>query len=181
MKRLFKWLVLTLVMAVLTGSISCAQENTGAGAAVYPQTEEATPLERAHSIDIAEYRLVVDGLVENPLSLRFNDLLEYPAVTQNLWLLCPGVFEQFNDWTGIPVAIILQEAGLRPEAAKVSFSSGGYSRSMSIEEAQKDGVFLAYQCDGRELSEGDGYPVRLVARDQIGEVWVKFLTHIEVR
>jgi DMSO/TMAO reductase YedYZ molybdopterin-dependent catalytic subunit len=50
-----------------------------------------------------------------------------------------------------------------------------------VAQAQGDGVMLAYQVDGRLLSDVDGYPLRLVAGDQPGYVWVKELDHIEVR
>jgi DMSO/TMAO reductase YedYZ molybdopterin-dependent catalytic subunit len=181
-KNKVQWMVLVIVLASIAFLSACSQEKTGLSPAVSSQAEETTPVVEARSPQLSDYRLVVDGLVDNPLSLTYDAILQYPEVTDNLWLVCPGVFETQNEWTGVPVAIILKEARIKPEATRIKFSSSdGYSQELSAQDAQKEGVFLAYKSDGQVLSENDGYPLRLVAKDQIGAVWVKILTHIEVK
>lgn len=131
--------------------------------------------------DIDTYRLVVDGLVENPLSLSYEDLLSRPQVTEELLLICPGFFWDNAVWTGTPLSLILEDAGLPPEASQVLITAGdGYSRRLSLEDATAEGVFLAYEVNGETLPEEHGYPIRLVARHQYGNVWVKWIEHIEV-
>lgn len=131
--------------------------------------------------DIDTYRLVVDGLVENPLSLSYEDLLSRPQVTEEMLLICSGFFWDNAVWTGTPLSLILEDAGLLPEASQVLITSGdGYSRRLSLEDATAEGVFLAYQVNGERLPEEHGYPIRLVARHQYGNVWVKWIEHIEV-
>jgi DMSO/TMAO reductase YedYZ molybdopterin-dependent catalytic subunit len=181
-KNKVRWLVLASILISIAFLSSCSQVKAGLSPVVTSQTPEATAVAAASSPQISDYRLVVDGLVDNPLSLTYDAILHYPVVSDTLWLVCPGYFETQNEWSGVPVAQILSDAGIKPEAARIKFSSsGGYSQELSIQDAQKEGVFLAYKCDGQVLSENDGYPLRLVAKDQIGAVWVKMLAHIEVK
>lgn len=174
-------LILALGLILCFILSSCSRETTDTNNLTPSQSEISTPAITPSNTPISDYRLVVDGLVEHSLSLTYEMILQYPAVTEQLLLTCPGVFENVNEWTGVPLSAILNEVGLKKDAARVKFySPGGYSSELSIEEALKDGTFLAYNVDGHVMTEGDGYPLRLVAKDQIGAVWVKFLDHIEV-
>jgi sulfane dehydrogenase subunit SoxC len=177
------WTVLVIiVLSSLAFLSSCSQEISGVSSIVPSQTEATAPAAETPVPQITNYRLTVDGLIDHPLSLTYEAILQYPAVSDKLWLVCPGYFETENEWTGVPVSTILSEAGLKPEAARIVFSSSGsYSQELSVQEAQKEGVFLAYKSEGQAISQNDGYPLRLVAKDQLGSVWVKFLTHIEVK
>jgi DMSO/TMAO reductase YedYZ molybdopterin-dependent catalytic subunit len=146
-----------------------------------------TPVEELHTtgrpveLDISTYQLAVEGLVENPLSLSYEEITAYPNVTEVVLLICPRVFYDNAEWTGVPVADILRQAKVKPEAEKVYFkASGGYRQSLTIEEAMSDGVFLAYEVNGQPLPPEHGYPLRLVVRGKYGSRWVKWLTHIEV-
>lgn len=139
-----------------------------------------TPLE----VDVASYRLVVDGLVERPLSLSYEQLLAYPAVSRTLILECPGVFVDYAEWTGPLVRTILEESGVKPGASAVSFSDGhefSYSKRLTLEEALSDDTLLAYQVNGETLPVAHGYPLRLAAGGKLGSLWVKWLFRIEVK
>lgn len=146
-----------------------------------------TPVEELHTtgtpveLDISTYRLTVEGLVENPLSLSYKEIMAYPSVTEVVLLICPGFFYDNAEWTGVPVADILRQVKVKPEAEKVYFeAAGGYRQMLTIEEAMSDGVFLAYEVNGQPLPVEHGYPLRLVVRRTYGSRWVKWLTHIEV-
>jgi sulfane dehydrogenase subunit SoxC len=181
-KNKFQWIILAFVLVSIALLSSCSQVQPGFNPVAASKTEETTPVAELPATPISDYRLVVDGLVDNPLTLTYDAILQYPTVTDNPWLICPGVFETQNEWTGVPVATILTEAGIKPEATRIIFSSSdGYSQELPAQDAQKEGVFLAYKCDGQVLSQNDGYPLRLVDKDQIGSVWVKRLAHIEVK
>jgi sulfoxide reductase catalytic subunit YedY len=143
--------------------------------------EELHHTGRTQECDINTYRLVVDGLVDSPLSLTYQDLLDRPQVTETVLLICPGFFWDNAEWTGTPLSLILEEAGLSPDASTVRLTAGdGYSQNLSLEEAMADGVFLAYEVNGETLPPDHGYPVRLVARHQFGSKWVKWVERIEV-
>jgi len=146
-----------------------------------------TPIEDLHTtgsqveVDVDEYRLVIDGLVERPLSLTYDELLSRPQVSEVVLLICPGFFWDNAQWTGTPLASLLEEAGLREGAKNVRFHAlDGYQSRLSLEEALADGVFLAYQVNGEVLPQEHGFPLRLVARHQYGGRWVKWLERIEV-
>ena len=146
-----------------------------------------TPVEELHTtgtpveLDINTYWLTVEGLVENPLSLSYEEIMAYPSVTEVVLLICPHVFYDNAEWTGAPVADILRQAKVKPEAEKVYFeAAGGYRQILTIEEAMSDGVFLAYEVNGQLLPVEHGYPLRLVVRGKYGSRWVKWLTRIEL-
>ena len=153
---------------------------------------EITPIEELHAtgravdIDVDEYRLVVrlvvDGLVENPLRLGYEDILARPSVSEVVLLICPGFFADNAQWTGTPLAGILEDARVKPEAKQVSFhGADGYRSYLSLEEAMDEGVFPAYKVNGQALPGEHGYPLRLVARGKYGSRWVKWLVRIEVK
>jgi len=146
-----------------------------------------TPIEalgrtgRPQEYDIDTYRLVVDGLVDSTLSLTYEDLLSRSQVTETVLLICPGVFWNNATWTGTPLSLILEEAGISSEASGIRLVAGdGYAQTLLLEDAMADGVFLAYEVNGETLPSKDGYPIRLVARNQYGSKWVKWVERIEV-
>ena len=146
-------------------------------------TNTETPSDRpARNNILSAFRLTVSGLVDSPLNLTYDSILGYPSTTQKVILVCPGVFETNKKWTGVPLSIILDEAGIKPQAAKIAFfAPDGYSSVISLADGYKEGTFLAYQVDGQVLSDNDGFPLRLVVKDQVGAVWVRQLERIEVK
>jgi len=148
-----------------------------------------TPIDELHTtqpesveVDIEQYRLIIDGLVENPLTLTYQDILTYPTVTEVVLLICPGFFADNAEWTGVPVKTLLAEAGSKPEATEVIFhGADGYHSSISLETAQESGVFLAHTVNGQVLPPEHGYPLRLVLKHYFGSEWVKWVEHIIVQ
>jgi DMSO/TMAO reductase YedYZ molybdopterin-dependent catalytic subunit len=146
-----------------------------------------TPVEALHltalspQIDMTKYQLLVDGLVNTPLSLGYDSVLKYPPVSEVVLLVCPGVFVDNAEWTGVPVKTLLAEAGVKPEATRVAFHAmDGFKYSLTLEEIQKDGVFLAYRVNGQILPADQGYPVRLVVKGRYGGIWLKWVDQLEV-
>jgi len=151
-------------------------------------TLPVTPVEELHitgaapEVNIEDYRLVVDGLVETPLSLTYEVILDYPTVTEVVLLVCPGFFTDNAEWTGVPVTTLLSEAGIRPEASEVTFHALGseYKVVLPLDVVQQDGVFLAHTVNGQVLPAKHGYPMRLVVRGNYGYDWLKWLNRIEI-
>jgi DMSO/TMAO reductase YedYZ molybdopterin-dependent catalytic subunit len=137
-----------------------------------------TPVE----VDIETFRLRVEGAVERPLSLSFEQIRALPAVRENITLNCPGFFTDRGIWTGVPVKDLLAMAGPHAGAARVVFTSlsEGYSSTLSLQDVERDGVLVAYEFDGKPFPAVHGYPLRLAARDHEGNVWVKWLGEIRV-
>jgi DMSO/TMAO reductase YedYZ molybdopterin-dependent catalytic subunit len=94
------------------------------------------------------------------------------------------------EWTGTPLAPILREAGLAPEAKEVVFTGldrgiqGGvehlYERSLAVADAQREEVLLAYALNGEPLPAQHGYPLRVIVPGWYGMTHVKWLSTITV-
>ena len=93
-----------------------------------------------------------------------------------------------GDWTGTPLAPLLEQAGLLDDAVEIVFEGldrgleGGdeqtYGRSLTIEQALQDGAILAYELNGAPLPSQHGYPLRLVVPGWYGMTNVKWLSSI---
>jgi len=146
-----------------------------------------TPVEELHitgfapEVDIADYHLTVDGLVKSPFSLTYDAIMEYPTVSEVVLLICPDYFADNAEWTGVPLTTLLSKADIKDPASQVVFYAlDGYKRVFSVEEVQRDGVFLAHTVNGQILPKEHGYPLRLVVKGRYGGEWVKWVEHIEV-
>jgi DMSO/TMAO reductase YedYZ molybdopterin-dependent catalytic subunit len=158
-------------------------------------------------VDAAGWRLVVGGKVGRQLSLSMDDIRELPRQTLPVTMECAGngrarlaprplsqpwLVEAVStaEWTGAPLAILLAEAGLAPDAVDVVFTGvdrgvqGGdehdYARSLSVADATRPEVLLAYEMNGRPLEPQHGYPLRLLVPGWYGMTSVKWLASIEV-
>ncbi len=132
-------------------------------------------------VDPATWRLNVTGLVDRPLELALSDDLGNGQERQTVraTLDCTGGWHTTQDWNGIPLKVILDQAGIRPEAASVTVRSvTGYFRKFSLDEAKR--YLLATTVGTEALSHGHGFPVRLVAPGKRGFEWVKWVDSIEV-
>ena len=133
-------------------------------------------------IDITSYRLVINGLIDTPLSLTYQSIMAYPTITKSQSLYCEDVFQESGTWTGVPVATLLNEAGLKPEASQVIFHAvDGYQIQLSIAYILENNLFLAYTMDGQTLPWYEGYPLRLIVTPLDGSTWVKWVTRMEIK
>jgi len=147
-----------------------------------------TPVEELHitgaapEVNIEDYKLVVEGLVETPLYLTYDAILDYPSVTEVVLLVCPGFFTDNAEWTGVTMTTLLAEAGIRPEAKEVTLYALGseYKVVLPLDVVQQDGVFLAHTVNGQVLPAKHGYPLRLVVRGNYGYDWIKWVSCIEI-
>jgi sulfite oxidase len=160
-------------------------------------------------ISPAEYRLTVDGLVEQPLSLSLADLQQHPRVTQVVTLQCAGNRRReletvapipgeliwdteavsTAEWQGIPLTAVLGMAGVKPEAKHIAFlgldkvdemgASSGFGGSIPLHAAPA--VLLADQMNGVPLPPEHGFPVRTIVPGYIGARSVKWLVCITLQ
>jgi sulfane dehydrogenase subunit SoxC len=152
------------------------------------------------SIDPDKHRLVIHGMVKQPLQFTMDNLMRYPAVSRFNFLECSGngltdwtkaastTVQQTHgllscaQWTGIPVSWLLDEAGLQPGAKWVLFEGAdgsSHTRSIPIEKVMND-CLIAYGMNGEALREENGYPLRLLIPGWEGNVSVKWLHRIKV-
>jgi DMSO/TMAO reductase YedYZ molybdopterin-dependent catalytic subunit len=130
---------------------------------------------------MSSYRLEVDGLVDRPLSISYDELKSFPSVTETALLICPALFVDNAQWTGVPVTYLLQSAGIQARANKITLIGlDGYRQILSIDDVQNESVFLAYSVNGQALPAVQGYPLRLVVKGKYGTIWVKWVQSIQV-
>ena len=129
-------------------------------------------------IDADDWKLRVLGQVDKELNLPYQQIAScQEQVTATLD--CTGGWYSTQEWEGAPLKNILEQAGLRPDAASVTVRSvTGYTRRFSLEET--DELLLATKVGGETLSHRHGFPLRLAAPGRRGYQWVKWITEIEV-
>jgi sulfane dehydrogenase subunit SoxC len=157
--------------------------------------------------DERTWSLELGGAVARPLALTMDELRRRPQVTAPVTLECAGNGRARLDprpisqpwleeavgtaeWTGTPLAPLLSEAGAGPDAFEVVFSwadrgvQGGlehdYERSLTLDEAMRPEVLLAWGVNGQPLPPQHGFPLRLVVPGWYGMTSVKWLRRITV-
>jgi DMSO/TMAO reductase YedYZ molybdopterin-dependent catalytic subunit len=130
-------------------------------------------------VDRANWRLVIDGAVVQPLSLAFEELAAMPATSQEVVLDCTGGWYTRQVWQGVPILEVLGKAGVLESAVSVTVEAvTGYKRRFDIVDVWQ--MVLAYGVAGRPLAHGHGAPLRLVIPGRRGVEWVKWITAIHV-
>ena len=160
--------------------------------------------ERHHAgvptIDPLEHRLIVHGMVERPIIFAMEDLTRFPSVSRVHFLECSGNTQNWRapkpeltvqdthgllsccEWTGVPLATVLAEAGVRPEARWMlaeGADAAAMTRSIPIEKALDDAL-LAYAQNGERLRPEQGYPLRLLLPGYEGNTSVKWLRRLKL-
>src|SRR3954470_16631326 len=160
--------------------------------------------ERHHSgiaeIDPADHRLMLHGLVEKPLTFTLADVMRFPRI--NKMYFCECAANSGMEWrgaqlngcqythgmvhcvmyTGVPLKVLLNEAGLKPKAKWLLMEGGdaaAMTRSLPLAKALDDAL-IAYRMNGEMLYPENGYPARMVLPGWEANMWVKWLRRIEV-
>lgn len=137
-------------------------------------------------IDLEKWTLTVDGEVENPLNLTWQDLLNLPAVESKSDFHCvEGWSVRDLKWYGVKFETLAQI--VKPtEDAEYAFlrCSDGYTTSSDVEDLLKDGVLLAYKLDGKYLEASLGGPLRLVVPDKYAyksAMWIERISFTKAK
>jgi DMSO/TMAO reductase YedYZ molybdopterin-dependent catalytic subunit len=131
----------------------------------------------------AEWRLRVTGLVDNPRTLTFGDLLDLPATSLTADFQCVTGWRVHDvEWKGVQLKTLLDHVGIRPEAKAVRFTSfdGAYSESLTLEQARRSDVLVAYEMRGAPVTHQHGGPVRMYVAPMYGYKSTKWLEGIEL-
>ena len=152
-------------------------------------------------IDPDKHQLVIHGMVRQPLKFTMDQLANYPTETRCHFLECSGNSGRLwgpepaqttldlshgllsgSEWTGVPLSVLLDEAGVDPAASWIiaeGGDSGSMSRSVPLDAVMRDSMIAMYQ-NGEHLRPGQGYPIRLLNPGQEGNTNVKWLRSIKV-
>ncbi len=162
--------------------------------------------ERHHSgipeIDPAKHKFAIHGLVKRRLVFSVENLLRYPMVTRTCFIECAGnsLFNSLAEpqqrsageihglignaeWTGVPLALLLEEAGVDVEAKWLHVEGADaakMSRSVPLKQALAGDAIIALYQNGERLRPEQGYPMRLVLPGWQGNMCVKWLRRIKL-
>lgn len=132
-------------------------------------------------IDINNYKLKIDGLVNNQLSFTYDQVLAHDKYSKVITLNCVEGWSVKILWEGILIKDLLNEAGLKPEGNTIIFHAyDGYTSSLPLSFILDNNILLAYKMNGVTIPAERGYPFHVVAEDKWGYKWVKWVTEIEV-
>jgi DMSO/TMAO reductase YedYZ molybdopterin-dependent catalytic subunit len=202
MKKLKNILLIVFIFFILqailiTGCKAASSASTQAGSGVGEieatefQGEKLTPISQqgnnalagTQDIDRVTYELIVDGLVENPMKLNYDQLLSYP---QESWLMKFNCVEGWNftaKWTGPQINSILNDAKVKPEAKIIIFHTTevpeGYS-SLDLDYIRDNNILLALKLNDVTLSPERGFPFQVAAKSKFGYKWAKWVVRMEL-
>ena len=131
----------------------------------------------------AAYRLRVTGLVRRPLELTLADLQALPSTRVVRDFQCvTGWRVPSVPWTGVRLADLLDSAGADQRAHAVSFRSfdGAYTESLTMDQARREDVIVAYQLQDKPIGAEHGGPARLYVAPMYGYKSCKWLEEIRV-
>lgn len=157
-----------------------------------------------------EWKMTIGGHVNKEITLTYDELRALPAKKVMATLECAGngranlapkvkglLWEQGAvgnaEWTGVPLAVLLEKAGIKEGAVEIILEGADkgevseepkspgaihFARSLPLTKAMQAEVILAYQMNGKDLSPEHGYPVRAIIPGWYGMASVKWLTKI---
>jgi DMSO/TMAO reductase YedYZ molybdopterin-dependent catalytic subunit len=160
-------------------------------------------------IDRDKWRLSVEGEVEKPFQLNYDDLVKLESRTMAVTLECAGNNRIFlepkvkgvqwslgavgnAEWTGVPLSVLLDRAGVKPSALEVIFEGADqglledakapsakvqFARSVPLAKARQD-VLLVYKMNGQALPPQHGFPVRAIVPGWYAMASIKWLQRI---
>jgi len=166
----------------------------------FVRTHVAVPM-----VNVAEWRLKVEGHISTPLTLTMDDLLKMPSSGLVAVLECAGNGRAFFDppvaglqwtngavgngrWRGVRLGDLLQRAGVKTGAVEVLFDGADiplgtmadFQRSIPLKKAVDPNTLLAYAMNGETLSVKHGFPLRAVVPGWAGDSWMKWITSVHV-
>ena len=116
------------------------------------------------SVSHEDWKFSIRGLVEREFTLDFEDFLAAGSAVVHADFHCVTTFSVMdNDWGGVPVQAILEEAHSLPEATAVMVHCyGGYTTNLLLDDLDRPENLFALRRNGEPLSREHGGPVRLI-------------------
>jgi DMSO/TMAO reductase YedYZ molybdopterin-dependent catalytic subunit len=128
------------------------------------------------------YRLNITGLVDEKLSLTYEDVVtKHPIFKKVVTLHCVEGWDVTILWEGILIKDLLSEAGIQPNATTVIFyAADGYRTSLPLDYLLERDIIMAYKMNDVTLPPERGFPFQLVAENKWGYKWIKWITDIQL-
>jgi len=134
-------------------------------------------------VDLATWDLVVEGEVEQPLRLSWEELQALPATEITVDIHCVTRWSRFDvTFRGVHWRELAALARPRPSARFVlARAEQGYTANLPLQALEADDALLAYEADGAPLSPDHGWPLRLVVASRYFWKSAKWLRGLELR
>ncbi|MHB1134097.1 MAG: molybdopterin-dependent oxidoreductase [Chloroflexota bacterium] len=127
------------------------------------------------------YRLTVDGLVERPTTLSYDEVLGRQRYQKMVQLNCVEGWSVNVLWEGVLLGDLLELAGAKDEAKVVIFHAADtYTSTLPVQYIRDNQLLLAAKMNGVTLPAERGFPFQVVAEDKWGYKWVRWVTRIEL-
>ncbi len=175
---------LTYAAQRLLTSHSLAREFSRGMISKTPFGNETSPpsdaFKRLQAGSFLDWRLVVDGMVAHPLSLSLADLRTMPTHSQITEVACEEGWSYIAEWIGTPLAPVLREAGVLPQARYIVYFSiePDWWESIDMTEALHPQTFLTMGMNDGDLPVRFGGPLRLRLPRQLGYKSVKYVVRL---
>ena len=164
-------------------------------------TSKKAPAQNSQEFQVEPWSLVIDGEVERPITLGYDDFTKLMELEQRTYRMrCVEAWSMVIPWLGFPLATLLKRAGVTSKGKYVAFETlhdpeqmpgqknrflgGGihypYVEGLTISEAMNDLTFMAVGLYGKSLPPQNGAPIRLVVPWKYGFKSIKSVVRIRV-
>ncbi len=179
------------VQRVLLGSNDLAREYTEADLSPAFRANGSTSVDTPEyqamvANDFADWKLKLDGLVENPGEFSLADLRAMPSRTQITRHDCVEGWSCIGKWKGVQLSHLLDQAKLKPEARYIVFHCADtlygealYYESIGLADALHPQTILAYEMNDETLTVPHGAPLRVRVERQLGYKMAKYIMRVE--
>jgi DMSO/TMAO reductase YedYZ molybdopterin-dependent catalytic subunit len=136
-------------------------------------------------VSTADWTLTINGLVDHPMSLTYNEILAIEPVTVMRTLECignppGGPLIGNTTWTGFRLKPLLEQVGIKPDAVRAKFAAADqYLTAVNLEWILHEDALLIYLMDGEPLTNEHGFPLRIMMPGLYGQKMPKWLYGIE--
>jgi DMSO/TMAO reductase YedYZ molybdopterin-dependent catalytic subunit len=193
--------ILTITLAVLAslmlGLGGCPANTQTSGGGTLPPTEvreyqgenlssvndfRENSIKGPQYVDIENYQLEITGLVANPTSYSYYEVLaSFDSYKKVVTLDCVEGWSVKILWEGVLISDLLDQAKPLPEAKVVIFHAyDGYTTSLPLDYLIDNDILLAYKMNDIPLPPERGFPFELVAEEKWGYKWIKWVTTLEL-
>jgi|SRR5579859_1301148 len=138
------------------------------------------------AVAVGGWRLKIDGLVDQPMELTYDQLRALPASEGAYTLMCISNEiggDQWGNavWRGVKLKYLLEQAGVHTDGVKAMFTGADdYRDSVTLDRALHPDTLLAWEMNGQPLRTEHGFPARLLIPGIYGMKNVKWLTGITI-
>ena len=134
------------------------------------------------NVAIDTYRLRIDGLVQKPVDLTYDEVLRLTPDKRLITLYCVEGWQATILWKGVRIEDLIALAGGETAQAKtvIFHAVDGYTTSLSLNMIKEWDIILAYEANDLPLPPSMGYPFIVVAERKFGYKWARWVNRIEL-